>query len=259
VVVIAPSGNEGATKLDIPASYPHVLSVGATDESGLRADFSNSGFGLDMAAPGADIWSAAPTSVCPSGYTYSSGTSFAAPAVSGAAALLAALRPDLDASQVIEMLRRGAGQSAWSPGLGFGLLNIPAVLAAPVPPAQPREVDDDVYWVKRAPLSLSPKRRRTSVDGSVAARLDPTDVYPVQLRAGDILRASVNSAGAPLRLGLWDRRTGSFDITDGRLQHRVSSGPVLRRRVRKGGTYYVSVAAPAKSPVTTPYKLSLSR
>jgi hypothetical protein len=119
-------------------------------------------------------------------------------------------------------------------------------------------VDDDVYWVKRAPLSLSAKRRRAVISGSVAARLDPVDVYRIQLRRGDILQASVKSGSARLRLALWDGSTGNFDVTDGRRKHRLAVGSGLRQRVRKGGTYYVSVAAHASSPVTTSYDLKLS-
>lgn len=259
VVVVAPSGNEGRSGIDIPAIYPHVLAVGATDESGLAADFSNTGLGLDFVAPGANIITAAPSFICSTGYQLVNGTSFAAPAASGAAALVQAARPELDATQVTDVLRLARG-TAWSATLGFGLLDVPAALAAPAPPSQPTEVDDDVYWVKRAPLRLSSSRRKATVASAVATHTDPADVYRVKLRRGDRLSATMKAAGTSLRLSLWDSKTASFEITSGRRTHRVASGTRLRRvRIKESGVYYVAVGVGSTTPQGVPYTLALTR
>ena len=52
VVVVAASGNAGNTAVAYPARTNHVISVGATTINGCQADYSNSGRGLDLAAPG---------------------------------------------------------------------------------------------------------------------------------------------------------------------------------------------------------------
>ncbi len=52
VLVVGASGNEGEQSVSYPANAPGVMSVGATTENGCVADFSNGGYGLDIAAPG---------------------------------------------------------------------------------------------------------------------------------------------------------------------------------------------------------------
>lgn len=51
-LVVAGAGNLGRTTVALPAAGPHVLAVGATTESGCLANYSNSGAGLDLVAPG---------------------------------------------------------------------------------------------------------------------------------------------------------------------------------------------------------------
>ncbi|MFL5827712.1 MAG: S8 family peptidase, partial [Thermoleophilaceae bacterium] len=97
-IVVAAGGNEGTGQVDVPSAYPHVLSVAATDASDLRTSFSNFGDFVDLAAPGDAVITTAPRSLCPSGYQVASGTSFSAPAVSGAVALVDHARPALSVS-----------------------------------------------------------------------------------------------------------------------------------------------------------------
>lgn len=52
VVIIAAAGNESANGAAYPARYPHVIGVSATGPDGIKADYSNYGAGVDIAAPG---------------------------------------------------------------------------------------------------------------------------------------------------------------------------------------------------------------
>lgn len=83
-VVVAAAGNANSTVREYPAAYRGVLAVAATTRAGTRANFSNRGDWIDVAAPGVGILSTAPR-----GYTTLSGTSFSSPYVAGVAGLLA--------------------------------------------------------------------------------------------------------------------------------------------------------------------------
>jgi subtilisin family serine protease len=251
IPVVAAVGNEGASSLGVPAAYPHVIAVGATDQSGAGAPFSNRGSGLDLVAPGENIVTAAPHALCASGYQIVTGTSFAAPAVAGAAALLLAKHPDLDVAQLTDMLRlRGIRSPApgWSLELGFGMLDVAATLSASVPAADQSEVDDDIGWAKLQPAMLSAPKRSRTLFARIAPHMDPADVYRVKLKKGDRLRVRLQEpAGTKLKL--------SFGGT--RLAHR--SGTAFTQKIRKSGTYYVGVGIQASPPAGSGYGLSLKR
>lgn len=259
-VVVAPSGNEGAGQLDVPAAYPHVLAVGATSESGLLASFSNTGSGLDLVAPGERVVAAAPTFLCSSGYLAASGTSFSAPAVSGAVAQLAALRPTLDASQLADMVRLRAARAEvtdWSLQLGFGLLDLPSVLAAPTPQPQPREVDDDVYWARSKRPSLSSVHRSATITGTVTTRFDPADVFRLNLKSGDRLKAKVAPS---LGLSLWGGTTSPFAIGSGDTRTLVARTiPARGVQIRSTGTYYLALKPGRRDFAGRDYVLKLAR
>jgi len=98
-LVIAATGNSGEAVL-YPAAYDPVLAVSATDENDLRPAFSNFGPQVDLAAPGTNIYS----TWYRTNYLTKSGTSMATPHVSGAAALLWSLKPNLDADAIANAL-----------------------------------------------------------------------------------------------------------------------------------------------------------
>ncbi len=59
-LIVAASGNDGATKVGYPAAYNNVVAVGAVDDSNLKASFSNAGTALDLVGPGVSVLSSVP-------------------------------------------------------------------------------------------------------------------------------------------------------------------------------------------------------
>jgi subtilisin family serine protease len=132
------------------------LAVTASTSAGVRAWFANTGSWVSLAAPGENVFGAVsqlasaasyPRSALPGAraglYGYASGTSFAAPQVAGAAALVWAANPLLTAQQVAQILKETAsGQGAWGPELGFGVVDVAAAVAraSTVAPAAPLSV-----------------------------------------------------------------------------------------------------------------------
>lgn len=109
-LVVAAAGNEDTSAPLYPASYDYVLSVGATDETDTRANFSNYGPTLDLVAPGVGIF----TTRYNNQYGATDGTSFSSPITAGAAALVWAVHPEYTPLQVGEQLRISADASIYS-------------------------------------------------------------------------------------------------------------------------------------------------
>ncbi len=109
VLVVAAAGNQGRSTPGYPANFPGVLSVAAVDHTDDLASFSNHGSWVDLAAPGVEVLSVAPGCEC---WSTPSGTSFAAPFVSAAAALVMAAEPSLTAEQVARRLKQSAAPVA---------------------------------------------------------------------------------------------------------------------------------------------------
>jgi subtilisin family serine protease len=121
VVCVASAGNDSSDSLRYPAACVGVIAVGATDSTDARAWFSSYGVWVDVAAPGAGIWS----TICRNypfdltaqliyylyfgwdgvnPYMYADGTSMACPLVAGVCGLLRAHAPGLTPQQVGQRL-----------------------------------------------------------------------------------------------------------------------------------------------------------
>ena len=218
-LIVAASGNSGVTgPPEYPASLPHVLTVGATDQSGFAASFSSVSDGVDLAAPGVGITAAVPLSYTVSGYQLLSGTSFSTPIVSGAAALVWTLRSNLDNTQLFDVLRFSAHDippTGFDPVTGYGLLDLPDALVRPAPNPDSREPNDDIRLVKPGGLFASglpplttTTRRDALARGSVDAVEDPADVYRIWVPAHG--RVSLRASNSLVRLRIWRPATRSI-------------------------------------------------
>jgi subtilisin family serine protease len=130
IIAVAASGNEGkkANIIGFPAKYPTVLAVGAVDNQGRVADFSNYGTDLALVAPGVEVNSTSLTRGINSTeelLTLMSGTSMATPHVSGVAALIRSLKPNLSAREVRALILDGSvkNQHYSLDHFGAGVLN----------------------------------------------------------------------------------------------------------------------------------------
>jgi subtilisin family serine protease len=134
-IIVFAAGNDGASQpgfyAALPADFSYLkpgwIAAVATDSTGKIASYSDrcgSAAAWCLAAPGTNV-----TSVYQRGYAYASGTSFAAPQVSGAAAVLIQEFPYLTNQQVLSILFQSAtktGIYANKAIYGQGLLNLDA-------------------------------------------------------------------------------------------------------------------------------------
>ncbi|SDY28654.1 Subtilase family protein [Evansella caseinilytica] len=126
-VVVAASGNNGASSISYPAAYSGAIAVGSVTSSRTRSSFSNYGSGLELMAPGSNIYSTYPNSR----YATLSGTSMATPHVAGVAGLIRSVNPNLSAAQVRTILRNTAQYAGSSTQYGYGIVDAyAAVLSA---------------------------------------------------------------------------------------------------------------------------------
>ncbi|TVP59509.1 MAG: S8 family peptidase [Gemmatimonadales bacterium] len=131
IVVVVSSGNSAMTPDACdhsPGRIPGVITVGSVDSLGVRAGNSTVGSCVDLWAPGVDV--AAPGPSTTTAWHLDSGTSFAAPHVSGAAARYLELHPSATPAQVAQHLTDMATSGVLS-GLGSGSPNL--LLFAPGP------------------------------------------------------------------------------------------------------------------------------
>lgn len=260
VLLVAAAGNE--YEVGNPVEYPAALlqppgsngqggvglAVGATTMAGRRAPFSNTGTHISLAAPGENVFGGVaagskaadwPRYLLPGAtaglYGWSTGTSFAAPQVTGAAALVLAANPQLSAREVAGVLKATAsGRGSWSPGLGYGVLDVAAAVAA----ATGQQVADRVQagaWLRVNVVRSRNAWRPASTRGRLKA-----------VRLSAWLRSSAPSVSPGYRVvtlevrqgARWKRLARTTTRSGGQVRWRVGmrSG-VHRLRVRYGGRW----------------------
>jgi subtilisin family serine protease len=268
-----------------PAALPHVLGVSAVNVEGNVPRFSNrDAVYNDVAAPGIEILSLLPrpmtarypacadqgySSCGPDEYRSAQGTSFAAPQVTAAAAVLLSLHPTLRPEQVTKILERSArdvdagtctdcssGRDAAS---GWGRLDVAAAISAlsrDLPLRDSYETNDDTGYRAHELVGSSVR-----ISATVDFWDDQDDVYAIALRPNQPVYVGVTGGrGAEISLALW--RPGTPSIEGGgavSYRARVSTRPGARQYLAyhptRAGTYYVQVRMSA--PGRTRYRLSV--
>jgi len=273
-----------------PAALPHVIGVSALTKSGNVPEYSNrDAVYNDMSAPGSGVYSTFPLALtaqrplCQNqgysdcgteDYRNPEGTSFAAPQVSAAAAVLLATAPTLTNAQVAEILEHSAddvtaatGCSACKPGRdafsGWGRLNVARAIAAtagPLPAVDQHETNDDAgtqahtIWGKR-----------TKLTATLDFYDDPVDVYRVALGPRERLSAKVSGGwpNAQVRLVLWKPTTRRIDETKKgrplRAAQAVTPGSTQRLAFTAPGRGWYYVEVKSASPGYGPYTLTLEK
>ena len=131
-IIVFSSGNASNNSVGYPANCNDtILAVGAINETGMRASFSNYGDELDLVAPGDFIFSTLPNDRV----GLDSGTSMACPYVSGVAALILECNPELTVTQVNSIINSNAkklsgvnfnmtkADGSWNSEYGYGLVD----------------------------------------------------------------------------------------------------------------------------------------
>jgi subtilisin family serine protease len=181
VTVVAASGNDGQNTVLRPAAYDEVICVGAVDGDLDRAQFSNYGDEVDIVAPGVGV----ATAGLAGRRIYFSGTSAAAPFVSGALAALRARFPQLSVAELRARLLDNAnnlGAAGRDPYFGAGILRLDramrstfdrvndlAVTSLYFDPPAPRHGEHvTVYFVvqNQGTESITGAQWRDSIDGA---------------------------------------------------------------------------------------------
>lgn len=122
-LLVASSGNDGNATYNYPASCEGVISVGAINADGQVSDFSNRNSQVDLCAPGEEVC----TTDARGNYAYVSGTSYAAPLVAGAAAVLKCVNGQMTADQVETVLKstsKDLGTVGRDDAYGYGMIQL---------------------------------------------------------------------------------------------------------------------------------------
>ena len=220
VVIVAGAGNDGNTALFYPAALDNVVSVGAFDEDGARASFSNYGSWVDISAPGNIIMSTYPMAQCdPSTtpgdtgcYQWLSGTSMATPYVAGAAALVWSRGDVTTNQQVVDILlnsAEGKGVAAarldsWTIHGGLNLYNAAVYGLTNMPPVADAGPDQTVSDVN------GDGSESVTLDGSASADRDGTITSYTWREAG----ASIATGATPAVWLSVGTHTLTLEVTD---------------------------------------------
>lgn len=126
IFVAAAAGNDGwSNGIEYPAADPNTVGVSSVDYADSVSDFSDTSPALDLLAPGEDVAVATLDGNGNHVFAYESGTSFSAPWVAGAAALVHQINPSFSTSQILSTMQAtGVSDTDDISGLEFKRLDL---------------------------------------------------------------------------------------------------------------------------------------
>jgi len=229
IIMIGSTGNDGNNRIYYPAAYPEVIAVGASNSANNLSSFSNYGQGIDLVAPGSNIWAEYCINNCSSHNIVSaSGTSQAVPHVSAAAGLLFSYGSN--SNQIKALLTSSAqdlGSSGYDTTYGYGLLDIEGALS----------LAQSDSGKPATSLSISPSEPNGENGYYVS---QPT----LSLNASD--ENGIKNIFYRLNTGSWQTYTSSFSLSEGKhLIEYYAKDNLNNSEVVKSANIYVDTTAPS--------------
>ena len=242
ILIVGAGGNQGNTAQGAQPSYPadldDALSVTWYSSNGVINYQSDYGPGKDIAAPGASLHSTLFTGV--SAYGKKSGSSMAAPVVSGVCALMLSANPDLSVDEIKQILYGtavDAGDPGWDPYYGWGKINaLAAVTEALDEPISSAELSGADRIATS--IAIAKEAYPSGPEGVIIVRADD---FPDALAASTLAGAK----GYPI-ISCWP------EYAPGSVIDYLTSTPSIREAILIGGTGSLSQATESSIASSVP-------
>lgn len=197
-VVVFSAGNDGATTLGYPAGFDdRILTVGSIGSTGIKSQFSNYGSKLDIVAPGERILSLLPNDIL----GLASGTSMAAPHVSGVVALMLSVNSALSREEIIRIIQQTSrkispggiysysprntnfSDETWSQDVGCGLVDagmaVKVASALSIPPSTTFDPGISIT----SPIALSVDQHEGTIQGNFSQQMVYASLLPANVNS----------------------------------------------------------------------------
>ncbi|MDO4369225.1 MAG: S8 family serine peptidase, partial [bacterium] len=185
VVLVAAAGNDSSDEFTSPSDFKEVISVNSSNEYDKANYWSDFGKYKDVTAPGNNIYSTLPGDI----YGRMSGTSMAAPIVSGVVALMLDANPNLTPSQVYNILCSTTSQNGFNNYTAYGIINAKEAVSAAKSASSSESVTS---------ISMKTKEEVVPLDDDISLEVltkPATALKDVTWRSENPLIATVDSNG----------------------------------------------------------------